>query len=56
MDGRVTVTYDLREEICLAIERRAGGWEEVVAEHVAQCRPSPRPPAPREIQRRAAAF
>ena len=60
MNRKVTVTYDLPEEICLVLEQRVATegrrWEEVVAEHVAQCRPSHRSPAPQEVQRRAAAF
>jgi hypothetical protein len=60
MNRRVTVTYDLPEEICLILEQRAAvegrRWEEVVAEHVAQCRPSRPPLAPEERQRRVAAF
>lgn len=60
MNRKVTVTYDLPEEICLVLEQRAAAegrrWEEVVAEHVTQCWPSHRQVASQEIQRRAAAF
>jgi hypothetical protein len=60
MNRKVTVTYDLPEEICVVLEQRAAAegrrWEEVVAEHVAQCHPSRRSLAPEEIQRRLAAF
>jgi hypothetical protein len=60
MNRKVTVTYDLPEEICLILEQRAATegrrWEDVVAEHVVRCRPSHRPMAPLEIQRRMAAF
>jgi hypothetical protein len=45
MNRKVTVTYDLPEEICLVLEQRAAAegrrLEEVVAEHVA-CRYSHR--------------
>jgi hypothetical protein len=60
MNRKVTVTYDLPEEICVILEQRAVAegrrWEEVVAEHVAHCRPSHQHIAPQEIQRRIAAF
>jgi hypothetical protein len=60
MNRKVTVTYDLPEEICLILEQRAAAegqrWEEVVAEHIAQCRPSRRSLSPEEIQRRVATF
>jgi hypothetical protein len=60
MNRRVTVTYDLPEEICLILEQRAATegrrWEEVIAEHVARSRPSYRPLSPEESQRRVAAF
>lgn len=60
MNRKVTVTYDLPEEICLVLEQRVAAegrrWEEVVAEHVAQCRPSHRQVGSQEIQRRAATF
>jgi hypothetical protein len=60
MNRKVTVIYDLPEEICAVLEQRAAAegrrWEEVVAEHVAQFRTSRRPLAPEEIQRRVAAF
>ena len=60
MNRKVTVTYDLPEEVCLILEQRAAAegrrWEEVVAEHVASCRPRHGLLAPQEIQRRAAAF
>ena len=60
MNRRVTVTYDLPEEICLVLEQRAANegrcWEDVVAEHVAQCRPSRQPLSSEESQRRVAAF
>jgi hypothetical protein len=60
VNRKLTVTYDLPEEICLVLEQRAADegrrLEEVVAEHVAQCRPSRRSFAPEEVQRRVAAF
>ena len=60
MNRKVTVTYDLPEEICLILEQRAATegrrWEEVVAEHVAQGRPSRRSLSSEEFQRRVAAF
>jgi hypothetical protein len=60
MNRKVTVTYDLPEEICLVLEQRAATegrrWEDVVAEHVARCRPSHPPLTPQEIERRTAAF
>jgi hypothetical protein len=59
MNRKVTVTYDLPEEICLILEQRAAKgrrWEEVVAEHVVQCRPSRRSLSPEESQHRIAAF
>ena len=60
MNRKVTVTYDLPEEVCVVLEYRAAAegrrWEEVVAEHVAKCRPGRQPMAVQEIQRRAAAF
>jgi hypothetical protein len=60
MNRKVTVTYDLPEEICLVLEQRAAAegrrWEEVVAEHVARCRPSHRQLVPEEIERLAMAF
>jgi hypothetical protein len=60
MNRKVTVTYDLPEEICLVLEQKATSegrqWEEVVAEHVAQCQSGHRQVPLQEIQRRAAAF
>jgi len=60
MNRKVTVTYDLPEEICLVLEQRAAAegrrWEEVVAEHVARCQSGNRHVPPQEMQRRAAAF
>jgi hypothetical protein len=60
MNRKVTVTYDLPEEVCVVLEQRAAAegrrWEEVVAEHVARCQPGRPQVPPQEIQRRAAAF
>jgi hypothetical protein len=60
MNRKVTVTYDLPEEICLVLEQRAASegrpWEEVVAEHVVHCRPSHDSLSPDEVRRRVAAF
>ena len=60
MNRKVTVTYDLPEEVCLVLEQQAATqgrrWEEVVAEHIAQCRSNRRPLAPEEMERRIAAF
>jgi hypothetical protein len=61
MNRRVTVTYDLPEEVCVVLERQAAtegrSWEEVVAEHVARCQSSKRPAlSPEEFRQRVAAF
>jgi hypothetical protein len=60
MNRKVTVTYDLPEEICLVLEQKATSegrqWEEVVAEHVAQCRSGHREVSSQETKRRAAAL
>lgn len=60
MNRRVTVTFDLPEEICLVLEHQAAvegrRWEDVIAEHVARCRPSRRSLTPEESQRRTVAF
>jgi hypothetical protein len=60
MNRKMTVTYDLPEEICLVLEQRAVDegrrLEEVVAEHVALRRPSRRSLSPEEIRCRVAAF
>ena len=60
MNRKVTVTYDLPEEICVILEQRAESegrrLEDVVAEHVAQRYPSRRPLSTDEHQRRVAAF
>ena len=60
MNRSVTVTYSLPEEICVILEQKAATekrpWEDVVAEHVAKCRPHRRNLTPEEIQRARAAF
>jgi len=60
MNRKVSVTYDLPEEICLVLEQKAAAegrrLEDVVAEHVAHCRARRREMPPQEIKRRAAAF
>jgi hypothetical protein len=60
VNRKLTVTYDLPEEICVVLQQRAADegrrLEEVVAEHVAQCRPNRRSLAPDEVQRRRSAF
>jgi hypothetical protein len=60
MNRKVTVTYDLPEEICVVLEQRAAAegrrWEEVVAEHIAQCRPGRPSLSSEECRRRVAAF
>ena len=60
MNRKVTVTYDLPEEICLVLERQAATegrrLEEVVAEHVAQRRSNHRLLSADETRRRIAAF
>jgi hypothetical protein len=60
MNRKVTVTYDLPEEVCLVLEQKAASekrrWEDVVAEHVAKCRPGRRALTPEEIRREIAAF
>jgi predicted nucleic acid-binding protein len=60
MNRKMTVTYDLPEEICVVLEQRAATegrrLEEVVAEHVAHSQSRPREMAPQEIKQRAAAF
>jgi hypothetical protein len=60
MNRKLTVTYDLPEEICLVLEQRAATegrrLEDVVAEHVAQGCPNRRSLSAEETQRRIAAF
>lgn len=60
MNRKVTVTYELPEEICLVLEQRAAAegrrLEDVVAEHVARCQPRRPGMTPEENQRRTAAF
>jgi hypothetical protein len=60
MNRRVTVTYNLPEEVCVILEQKAASekrpWEEVVAEHVAKCHPRRRDLTPEEIQRARTAF
>jgi hypothetical protein len=60
MNRKVTVTYDLPEEVCVVLEQRAATegrrWEEIVAEHVAKSRSDRQPLPPEERQRRVALF
>jgi hypothetical protein len=60
MNRRVTVTYDLPEEICLVLEQRAAAegrrLDDVVAEHVAHFQSRRHELAPQEIKRRVTAF
>jgi hypothetical protein len=60
MNRRLTVTYEIPEELCLVLEQQAAAegrrLEEVVAEHVAHCQARRQQMAPQEIQRRATAF
>ena len=60
MNRKVTVTYDLPEEICLVLEQRAATegrrLEDVVAEHVAQRYPNRRSLSADETRRRIATF
>jgi hypothetical protein len=60
MNRRITVSYDIPEEVCVILEQKAASekrpWEEVVAEHVAKYRPRRRDLTPEEIQRARAAF
>lgn len=60
MNRRLTLTYEIPEELCLVLEQRAAAegrrLEDVVAEHVAHSQTRQRQMAPQEIQRRAAAF
>jgi hypothetical protein len=54
MNRRVTVTYDLPEEVCVILEQKAASerrpWEDVVAEHVAKCHPGRRTLTPEEVR------
>ena len=60
MNRKVTVTYELPEEICLVLEQRAAAegrrLEDVVAEHVVRCQSRPQEIPSQEIERRTAAF
>ncbi len=60
MTRKVTVTYELPEEICQVLEQRAARegrrLEEVIAEHLARHRWRRPKLSPREIERRKAAF
>jgi hypothetical protein len=60
MNRKLTVSYDLPEEICQVLERRAAAegrrLEEVVAEHVAHSQSQRHQLGPQEIKRRVAAF
>ena len=60
MNRKVTVTYDLPEELCLVLEQRARAegrrLEEVVAEHVAQRHSNRRSLSADETRRRIATF
>jgi hypothetical protein len=60
MNRRITVTYELPEEVCVVLERRAASegrrWEEVVAEHIAKCQPKRSALSAEESQQRIAAF
>ena len=60
MNRKVTVSYDLPEEVCLILEQKAASesrrWEDVVAEHVAKCRSGRRHLTPEEIRLAVAAL
>jgi hypothetical protein len=60
MNRRLTVTYEIPEEICLVLEQQAAAegrqLEEVVARHVAQVQSRRREMTSHEIECRAAAF
>lgn len=60
MNRRLTVTYDIPEELCLVLEQRAETegrrLEEVVAEHIAHFQSQRLKMGPEEIQKRATAF
>lgn len=60
MNRKVTVTYNLPEEVCVILEQQVAGegrrWEEVVAEHVARHKRNPRQLSAEERRRRVAAF
>lgn len=60
MNRRVTVSYDLPEEICLILEKQAVSerrrWEDVVAEHIAKSRPCRRVLTREEVQLAIAAL
>lgn len=55
MNRSVTVTYSLPEEVCVVLEKKAAAehrpWEDVVAEHIAKCRPNRRSLTPEETRR-----
>jgi hypothetical protein len=55
MNRKITVSYDIPEEVCVILEQKAASekrpWEDVVAEHVAKCRPSRRSLTPEEVRR-----
>jgi hypothetical protein len=60
MNRSVTVTYSLPEEVCVILEQKAAAenrrWEDVVAEHVAKCRPERRSLTPEEVRLAREAF
>jgi len=60
MTRKLTVTYELPEELCEVFEQKAAAegrrLEDVVAEHLSFHRRSPHGLAPREIERRKEAF
>jgi predicted nucleic acid-binding protein len=60
MNRKLTVTYEIPEEICLVLEQKAATegrhLEEVVVEHVARCQSQRCEIASEEVARRAAAF
>lgn len=60
MNRRLTVTYDIPEELCVVLEQRAETegrrLEEVVAEHIAHFQSRRRETGQEEIKERAAAF
>jgi hypothetical protein len=60
MNRRITVTYDLPEEVCVVLEQRAATegrrLEDIVAEHVAKSRPSRPSMSSEEVRRCVAAF
>ncbi len=60
MNRKVTVTYELPEEICLILEQKAASekrpWEDVVAEYVTKCRPGRRELTSEEIREAKAAM